>query len=119
MVRGASMTRICSTMEKPLDGCVALVAGATRGRGGRSPASWDAPERRSTPQDGRRARRSEVNRPEKIEETPSSYPPTADGRPRSPVDHLQPAEVAALIERIDGEQGRLDVLVDDIWGGDT
>jgi hypothetical protein len=43
--------------------------------------------------------------------------PTADGRPRSPADHLQSAEVAALIERIDGEQGRLDVLVNDIRGG--
>ena len=34
------------------------------------------------------------------------------------VDHLVPAEVAALVERIDREQGRLDVLVNDIWGAE-
>jgi NAD(P)-dependent dehydrogenase (short-subunit alcohol dehydrogenase family) len=35
------------------------------------------------------------------------------------VDHSQPDEVEALIERIAAEQdGRLDVLVNDVWGGD-
>jgi NAD(P)-dependent dehydrogenase (short-subunit alcohol dehydrogenase family) len=35
------------------------------------------------------------------------------------VDHLRPAEVAELFQRIGQEQaGRLDVLVNDIWGGD-
>src|SRR4029079_10006395 len=34
------------------------------------------------------------------------------------VDHLDPAQVAALVERIDSEQGRLDVLVNDIWGSE-
>jgi NAD(P)-dependent dehydrogenase (short-subunit alcohol dehydrogenase family) len=34
------------------------------------------------------------------------------------VDHLEPAQVAALVERIDSEQGRLDVLVNDIWGSE-
>ena len=34
------------------------------------------------------------------------------------VDHLVPAEVRALVDRIRAEQGRLDVLVNDIWGGE-
>lgn len=35
------------------------------------------------------------------------------------VDHLDSGQVRALVERIDREQrGRLDVLVNDIWGGD-
>ena len=34
------------------------------------------------------------------------------------VDHLDPAQVAALVERIDSEQGRLDLLVNDIWGSE-
>ena len=34
------------------------------------------------------------------------------------VDHLESDQVASLVERIDSEQGRLDVLVNDIWGGE-
>ena len=37
---------------------------------------------------------------------------------RSPIDHLDPDAVAALVARIDAEQGRLDVLVNDIWGAE-
>ena len=34
------------------------------------------------------------------------------------VDHLEAGEVEALVHRIDAERGRLDVLVNDIWGGE-
>ena len=34
-------------------------------------------------------------------------------------DHTREADVAALFERIDAEHGRLDVLVNDVWGGDA
>ena len=34
------------------------------------------------------------------------------------VDHLQPTQVESLVQRIDAERGRLDVLVNDIWGGE-
>src|SRR5439155_26643203 len=34
------------------------------------------------------------------------------------VDHLEAPAVAALVQRIDAEHGRLDVLVNDIWGGE-
>lgn len=62
--------------------------------------------------------RSEMNRPETIEETAELV--TAAGGTGIAVrtDHLDPAQVEALAERVDREQGRLDVLVNDVWGGD-
>ena len=35
-----------------------------------------------------------------------------------PIDHLEPAQVEALVDRIRADHGRLDVLVNDIWGGE-
>jgi NAD(P)-dependent dehydrogenase (short-subunit alcohol dehydrogenase family) len=60
-----------------------------------------------------------MNRPETIEDT-AELVDAAGGRGIAVrVDHSEPAEVAALTARIDAEQqGRLDVLVNDIWGGD-
>jgi NAD(P)-dependent dehydrogenase (short-subunit alcohol dehydrogenase family) len=102
---------------QPLAGKVALVAGATRaaGRGiavelGAAGATVYVTGR--TTQD----RRSEMNRPETIEET-AELVDKAGGRGIAvPVDHLDPAQVRALVERIDGEQGALHILVNDIWG---
>jgi NAD(P)-dependent dehydrogenase (short-subunit alcohol dehydrogenase family) len=34
------------------------------------------------------------------------------------VDHLDPVQVEALVARIEREQGRLDILVNDIWGAE-
>jgi NAD(P)-dependent dehydrogenase (short-subunit alcohol dehydrogenase family) len=102
-----------------LSGKVALVAGATRGAGrgiavelGAAGATvWCTG--RST-----RGRRSEYDRPETIEET-AELVTAAGGRGIAVgVDHLVPAEVAALVRRVDSESGRLDVLVNDIWGGE-
>ena len=98
---------------------VALVAGATRGAGRGIAVELGAAGAtvyvtgRST-----RERRSEMDRPETIEETAEMV--TAAGGHGIPVrvDHLEPAQVEALVERIDQEQGRLDVLVNDIWGGE-
>jgi NAD(P)-dependent dehydrogenase (short-subunit alcohol dehydrogenase family) len=113
-VQGAAMTN-----APDLTGTVALVAGATRGAGrgiavelGAAGATvWCTG--RST-----RERRSEYDRPETIEET-AELVTAAGGRGIAvAVDHLVPAEVAALVERIDTESGRLDVLVNDIWGGE-
>ena len=66
-----------------------------------------------------RERRSEMNRPETIEETAELV--TAAGGTGVPVrvDHLEPDQVRAVVERVDREQGRLDVLVNDVWGGDV
>ncbi|WP_395574824.1 SDR family oxidoreductase [Streptomyces sp. BK79] len=106
--------------KRPLAGRVALVAGATRGAGRGIAVELGAAGAtvyvtgRST-----RARRSEYDRPETIEDT-ADLVTEAGGRGIAvPTDHLVPAQVAALVDRIAREQDRLDVLVNDIWGGET
>jgi NAD(P)-dependent dehydrogenase (short-subunit alcohol dehydrogenase family) len=104
-------------MEKLLTGRIALVAGATRGAGrgiavqlGAAGATVYVTGRTS------RSRQSEMNRPETIEET-AALVDAAGGRGIPvQVDHLVPDEVAALVDRIRDEQGRLHILVNDIWG---
>ncbi|MDH2428917.1 SDR family oxidoreductase [Sphaerisporangium sp. TRM90804] len=102
-----------------LTGRVALVAGGTRGTG-RGIARELGAAGATVYVTGRstRERRSEMDRPETIEET-AELIEAAGGRAIAvPVDHLEPEQVKALAERVDREQGRLDVLVNDIWGGD-
>jgi NAD(P)-dependent dehydrogenase (short-subunit alcohol dehydrogenase family) len=104
-------------MTKPLAGKVALVAGGTRaaGRGiavelGAAGATVYVTGRTT------RAQRSEMERPETIEET-AELVDAAGGRGIAVrVDHLVPEEVRSLVARIDAEQGALHVLVNDIWG---
>ncbi len=98
-----------------LNGKVALVAGATRGAGrgiarelGSAGATVYCTGRSTANQ------RSEMNRPETIEETAALIEQDGGHAIAVPVDHLEPAKVKALIERIEREQGRLDVLVNDI-----
>jgi NAD(P)-dependent dehydrogenase (short-subunit alcohol dehydrogenase family) len=96
---------------------VALVAGATRGAGRGIAVQLGAAGATvyCTGRSGE-GRRSEMNRPETIEET-AALVDRAGGRGIAVrVDHLVPAEVRALIERIGREQGRLDILVNDIFG---
>ena len=107
------------TMSGPLAGKVALVSGATRG-GGRGAAVGLGEGGATVYATGRSTagRRSEVDRPETIEET-AELVTEAGGRGIAvAVDHLDPAAVRALVERIDSEHGRLDVLVNDIWGAE-
>ncbi|HWK27379.1 MAG TPA: SDR family oxidoreductase [Solirubrobacter sp.] len=98
---------------------VALVAGATRAAGrGIAVALGEAGftvygTGRST-----RAGRSEVGRPETIEETAELVSAAGGEGIAVRVDHLVPDEVRALVERIEAEQGRLDVLVNDVWGAE-
>jgi len=102
-----------------LHGKVALVAGATRGAG-RGIAVALGAEGATVYATGRSTRdhRSDIDRPETIEET-AALVDAAGGRGiPARVDHLDPTQVGALIARIDAEQGRLDVLVNDIWGAE-
>ena len=110
---------MASSMAGPLAGKVALVAGATRG-GGRGTAVGLGEAGATVYCTGRttRERRSEYDRPETIEETAELVDAAGGEGIAVEVDHLQPERVRTLVQRIDAEQGRLDVLVNDIWGGE-
>jgi len=106
-------------MSAPLEGRVALVAGATRGAGrGTAVALGEAGATVYCSGRSTREQRSEYDRPETIEETAELVNAAGGTGIAVQVDHLVPAEVSALVERIDTEQGRLDVLVNDIWGAE-
>ena len=99
---------------------VALVAGATRGAG-RAIAIELARTGLFVYATGRSSRisgGSEMDRPETIEET-GELIQAADGAGSAlVVDHEDPTAVAELLATIDRDHGRLDVLVNDIFGGD-
>ncbi|NEK58542.1 SDR family oxidoreductase [Geodermatophilus sabuli] len=102
-----------------LSGTVALVAGATRGAGrGIAVALGTAGTTVWCTGRSTAGRPSEYHRPETIEQT-AELVTAAGGRGIAVVvDHLDPAQVAALVARIDAESQRLDVLVNDVWGGE-
>lgn len=106
-------------MINPLHNKIALVAGATRGAGKGIATELGAAGAtvyvtgRST-----RGERSEYDRDETIEEAAEAVTAAGGTGIAVRVDHLVPDEVKALVERIDAEQGRLDVLVNNIWGGE-
>src|SRR4051812_33107176 len=106
-------------MDVDLSGRVALVAGATRGAG-RALAVELARAGAFVYATGRSSRAygpSEMDRPETIEET-GDLVSSVGGECRAlRVDHLDPGAVHGLVEQIRFEQGRLDVLVNDIFGG--
>lgn len=99
---------------------VALVAGATRGAGRAiavelSRAGYVV---FATGRSSRASGRSEMDRPETIEETGELIAAAGGTGEALVVDHEDPAAVAALIARVERDHGRLDVLVNDIFGGD-
>ncbi|MBU8829743.1 SDR family oxidoreductase [Mycolicibacterium goodii] len=98
---------------------VAVVAGATRGAGrgiaielGAAGATVYVTGRTT------RTQQSENARPETIEET-AELGTTAGGTGvAAQVDRLVPEQVAALADRIRRDHGHVDILVNDIWGGE-
>jgi NAD(P)-dependent dehydrogenase (short-subunit alcohol dehydrogenase family) len=106
-------------MTRTLEGRVALVAGATRGAGrGTAVALGEAGATVYCTGRTTREQRSESDRPETIEETAEQVTAAGGNGIAVRVDHLEPEQVADLVHRIDAEQGRLGVLVNDVWGGD-
>lgn len=110
-----------TTENTPLRGRVCLVAGATRGAG-RAIAVQLGAAGATVYVTGRttRERISEVGRAtETIEETAELVTAAGGEGIAVPTDHLEADRVRALVERVDRERGRLDVLVNDVWGGEN
>lgn len=103
--------------QHPLTGRIVLVAGATRGAGRGIAVAFGAAgatvycSGRST-----RGKRSDYDRAETIDETAEMVTAAGGQGIACVTDHLDPAQVRALVERIDADHGRLDVLVNDIGG---
>jgi NAD(P)-dependent dehydrogenase (short-subunit alcohol dehydrogenase family) len=103
-----------------LTGKVALVAGATRGCG-RGIATELGAQGATVYCTGRttRQQRSPMNRPETIEETAELVTAHGGTGIAVQVDHTDVTQVQALLSRIEAEQhGQLDILVNDVWGGE-
>jgi NAD(P)-dependent dehydrogenase (short-subunit alcohol dehydrogenase family) len=100
-----------------LEGTVCLVTGATRGAG-RGIAKVLG-EHGATVYVTGRSTRAEPNpdRPGTIEDTADEVEERGGTGIAVRVDHTQPDEVASLIERIESEQGRLDLVVANAWMG--
>jgi NAD(P)-dependent dehydrogenase (short-subunit alcohol dehydrogenase family) len=106
-------------MDTPLSNKIALVAGATRGAGrgiavelGAAGATVYVTGRTT------RTQRSEYDRPETIEETAELVTQAGGQGIAIPADHLDSSQVKQLVERIERDHRHLDVLVNDIWGGE-
>jgi len=104
-----------------LRGRVALVAGATRGAGrgiaaalGEAGATVICTGRSSVTGPGG----SDYDRPETIEQTAELVTSLGGTGTAIGVDHLDPEQVRRLAGRVRDEHGRIDVLVNDIWGAE-
>src|SRR6476659_1663955 len=105
-----------------LRGCVAVVAGATRGAGrgiaaalGEAGATVVCTGRTSIV----RQLKSDYERTETIEETAELVTQLGGNGIAIPMDHLVPDEVKRLADRLQSEFGKIDILVNDIWGAEV
>jgi len=106
-------------MPASLSGRIALVAGATRGAGrGIAVALGEAGATVYCSGRSVRGHPATPGRAETIDETAELVTRHGGTGIAVRTDHTRPEEVRALAERIHGEAGRLDILVNDVWGGD-
>lgn len=108
-------------MDKPLAGKIAVVAGATRGAGrgiavglGEAGATVYCAGRSV-----RGALASGDKRRETIDETAEMVTQRGGVGIAVRADFTKEDEVAALFDRVKADHGRLDILVNDIWGGEA
>src|SRR5512145_1256298 len=106
-------------MKKPLQGSIAVVAGATRGAGrGIARALGEAGATVYCTGRSVRGNLSPYKRPETIEETAELVTAAGGTGIAARVNHTVEAEVRELFERIAREQGHLDILVNSVAGED-
>ena len=106
-----------NNVSSPLADRIVLVAGATRGAGrGIAVAFGSAGATVYCSGRSTRATPSDYDRPETIEETAEMVTAAGGNGIACVTDHLEPDQVGALVARIEGDHGRLDVLVNDIGG---
>ncbi|MGB6676912.1 MAG: SDR family oxidoreductase [Terriglobales bacterium] len=108
-----------NTQKKVLQGKIALVAGATRGAGrGIAIALGEAGATVYCTGRSSRGRLATPGRPETIEETAELVTAAGGLGIAVRVDHTEPADVRKLVARIRRRHKGLDILVNDVWGGD-
>lgn len=107
------------TDQTDLTDRITLVTGATRGAG-RAIAVALAERGATVWITGRSAEghRGDYDRAETLEQTAELVEAAGGKAFLRRVDHLVPEQVAGLAAAIEAEHGRLDVLVDDVWGGE-
>jgi NAD(P)-dependent dehydrogenase (short-subunit alcohol dehydrogenase family) len=108
-----------TTTSKDRNDRIGVVAGGSRGAGrgiavelGTAGATVYVTGRTTA------AERSPMGRPETIEDTARLVDEAGGSGIPVRIDHTEPEEVRTLIERIAEGHGRLDILVNDVWGGD-
>ncbi len=121
-IRGNSLAMTLPYEHDALRGRVAVVAGATRGAGrgiasalGEAGATVICTGRSST----QRKLKSDYDRSETIEETAELVTSLGGKGIAIPIDHLVPDDVKGLAERLKNEFGKIDILVNDIWGAEV
>jgi NAD(P)-dependent dehydrogenase (short-subunit alcohol dehydrogenase family) len=118
--------------KKTLHGKIALVAGATRGAGrgiaialgeaGATVYCTGRSSRKSSRKGSSKRTRAQAptpGRPETIEETAELVTAAGGNGVAIRVDHTEPAEVRKLVATIKRRHRHLDILVNDVWGGDS